>query len=130
MKRMLGPTIIAMALVAIMMPTVASAVNTSHSIGSTGTRFEGGRFVQVTAVNTCTLGEVVLVRATLTQDDAFGEAIGALFCTGNSQTLPTTLRSFGGLFDSGSAVLCDAVATVDQVRVTEAEQHCASITLS
>ena len=130
MKRMLGATLVAMALVAIMLPTMAAAVVTSHSIGSTGARFEGGRFVQVTAVNTCTLGEVVLVRATLTQDDAFGEAVGALFCTGGAQTIPITLRSFGGLFDAGSAVLCNVAATVNQVRVTEAEQHCATVTLT
>jgi hypothetical protein len=130
MKRMLGATMVAMALVAIMMPTVASAVISSHSAGSTGVRFEGGRFVQVSAVTTCTLGEIVLIRSTLTQDDAFGEGLGALFCTGNSQTLPTTLRSFGGLFDNGTATLCLAVATVDQVRVTEAEQSCSNITLS
>ncbi|MEX2551495.1 MAG: hypothetical protein WD627_00640 [Actinomycetota bacterium] len=130
MKRMFGATLVAMALVAIMVPTMASAVVTSHSIGSTGTRFDIGRFVQVSVTATCTVNEVVFVRGTVTQDDAIGEGAAAQFCTGVAQTLPIPIRALGGTFDGGTSTLCIVVATVNQVRVTEAEQTCANITLT
>ena len=131
MKRMLLATLVAMALVAIMLPTMASAVVSSHSVGATGSLFSGGAFAQVTLNATCTSGEILLVRATLTQSDAFGEVVGGLFCTGSSQSIPATLRTLGGGFDSGSSTLCVVVATIDpSIRFTEAEQSCASVTLS
>jgi len=130
MKRMFGATVVAMALVAIMVPTIASAAVTSHSIGSTGTRFDLGRFVQVSVAATCTLNEVVFVRGTMTQDDAIAEGVNAQFCTGSSQTLPIPMASLAGNFDAGTSTLCIIVATVNQVRVTEAEQSCANITLN
>lgn len=131
MKRMLLATMVAMALVAIMVPTMASAVVTSHSINATGARFSGGDFVQVGVNVNCTSGEIVLVRATVTQDDAFGEAVGGLFCTGSSQSVPATLRTLGGAFDDANARVCVVVATVDRfIRVTEAEQSCADVDLN
>jgi hypothetical protein len=130
MKRMFGATLVAMALVAIMVPTIASAAVTSHSIGSTGTRFDIGRFVQVSVSATCTLNEVVFVRGTLTQDDAIAEGVNAQFCTGSSQALPIPMASIANTFDAGTSTLCIIVATVNQVRVTEAEQSCANITLT
>ena len=132
MKRLLFAVLTATALVAIILPTMASAVVTSHSVNSTGTLFSAGTFVQIGINATCTSGEIVVVRATLTQSDAFGEAIGGLFCTGSSQSIPATLRSLGGSFESGSSTLCLVVATIDRntIRFTEAEQSCASVTLS
>jgi hypothetical protein len=130
MKRMFGATLVAMALVAIMVPTIASAAVTSHSIGSTGTRFDLGRFVQVSVAATCTLNEVVFVRGTMTQDDAIAEGVNGQFCTGSSQTLPIPMASLANTFDAGTSTLCVIVFTVNQVRVTEAEQSCANITLT
>ena len=132
MKRMIFAALVATTLAAIMLPTMASAVVTSHSVNSTGTMFSGGTFVQVGINATCTSGEILLVRATLTQNDAFGEAVGGLFCTGSSQSIPATLRSLGGTFDSGTSTLCLVVATIDRntIRFTEVEQSCASVTLS
>lgn len=128
MKRMFGATLVAMALVAIMVPTIASAAVTSHSIGSTGNRFDLGRFVQASVSVTCTLNEIVFVRGTMTQDDAIAEGVNAQFCTGSAQTLPIPMATLG-TFDAGTSTLCVIVATVNQVRVTEAEQSCANITL-
>ncbi len=131
MKRMVLATFVAMAMVAILVPTMASAVVTSHSVAANGTRFSGGAFVQVGINANCTSGEILVLRATLTQDDAFGEAVGGLFCTGSTQSIPATLRTFGGPFDAGSATLCVVVATIDRFgRGIEAEQSCANITLS
>jgi hypothetical protein len=132
MKRMLLATMVAMAMVAILVPTIASATVTSHSIAANGTLFSGGLFLQVGVNVNCTAGEVVIVRATATQNDAFGEAIGGLFCTGSSQSVPATMRTFGGAFETGTATLCVVVATIDRngLRITDTEQSCANITLA
>jgi hypothetical protein len=132
MKRMLLATLVAMALVAIMLPTMASAVVSSHSVGATGSLISGGAFAQVTLNVTCSVDEIVFIRATLSQSDAVGEVQGGLFCTGSSQSTPAPIRTLGGGFDSGSSTLCVMVVTLDRrfIRVTDAEQSCANVTLS
>lgn len=130
MKRYFGAMVLALILTAITVPTIASAAVTAQSFGDTGTRFDAGRFVQVSVTATCTSGEILVARVTLTQGDAIAEAQGALLCTGNAETFPGTLRSLGGLFDAGTAKICGLTATTDRVRIIDSRQNCEDVTLS
>lgn len=130
MKRYFGAMVLALMMTAVMVPTIASAGVTAQTFGDTATRFDAGRFVQVSVSATCSVNEVLIARVTLTQGDAIAEAQGALLCTGNSETFPGTLRSLGGLFDAGSATICGLTATTDRVRIIDSRQNCETVTLS
>lgn len=129
MKRYFGAMVLALVLTAITVPTVASAGVTAQTFGDTGTRFDAGRFVQVSVQATCTVGEILIARVTVTQVDAVAESQGALICSGNSETFPGTLRSLGGLFEAGAATICGLTATTDRVRIIDSRQNCETVTL-
>ncbi|MGQ0678040.1 MAG: hypothetical protein ACT4OM_00010 [Actinomycetota bacterium] len=130
MKRYFGALVLALAVTAITVPTIATAAVKTHTFGDNGTRFDSGRFAQVTVQAACDAGDILLLEVTLTQADAFARTTGSLLCTGNTESLPATMRSGGGLFDAGAATVCGIAATVNLVGVKDTKQTCESVTLA
>jgi hypothetical protein len=103
-----------------------------NTIDPLATLTDRGRLVIATGPITCTRGERVYLRVTITQREsgAVAEGRGPVVCTGNSQHWEVHAATQGkASFEEGPALAVAVARSADRGQITDAHQWLVSVTL-
>ena len=131
-RRRLASVAIALTLAALFVAPWAFAKITYNTIDPLAVVTDNGRLVIATGPISCTRGERVFLRVTVTQrpTGAVAEGSGRVVCTGNNQQWQVQAATQGqATFGEGAAIAVAIARTAYRGEITDAHQWLVNVTL-
>ena len=132
LRRRFGSAAIAATFAFLILAPLSFAKVVINTIDSLATLADHGRLVIATGPISCTRGERVYLRVTITQREtgAVAEGRSRVLCTGNSQQWEVHAATQGkASFDEGPALAVAIGRSADRGKITDAHQWLVDVTL-